>query len=44
MLAITGGVERTEPQFADLFARAGLRLEQVVATGAGISVLEAGRA
>jgi hypothetical protein len=41
MLAVTGGVERTEAQYAALFAAAGLRLERVIATGRPISILEA---
>ncbi len=41
MLAVTGGVERTEQQFAQLLARSGLRLERVVPTRAGMSVLVA---
>jgi O-methyltransferase domain len=41
MLAITGGIERAEDQFAKLFAQAGLRLERVIPTGVGISVIEA---
>jgi hypothetical protein len=42
MLAMTpGGRERTEPEFAALFERAGLRLASVTATGAGVSVIEA---
>jgi hypothetical protein len=32
MLAMTGGRERTEKEFADIFDRAGLRLTQVVPT------------
>jgi SAM-dependent methyltransferase len=43
MLAVTGGVERTEAQYAALFAAAGLRLERVIATGRPISILEASR-
>jgi hypothetical protein len=41
MLAITGGIERTQQQFAKLFGQAGLRLERVIPIGTGISVLEA---
>jgi len=41
MLALTdGGRERTEREFRDLFARAGLRLERVVSTRADNSILE----
>ena len=41
MLAVTGGLERTEAQYARLFERSGLRLERVIDTGAPISILEA---
>jgi SAM-dependent methyltransferase len=41
MLAVTGGVERTEAQFASLFEIAGLRLDRVIQTRAPISILEA---
>jgi hypothetical protein len=41
MLAVTGGLERTERQYADLFQAAGLRLERVIHTPAQISILEA---
>jgi len=41
MLAVTGGLERTEAQYADLFAAAGLQLERVIETSAPISILEA---
>jgi hypothetical protein len=41
MLAVTGGLERTEAQFASLFERAGLRLARVIGTEAPISILEA---
>lgn len=43
MLVVTGGVERTESEFATLLAAAGLRLERVVSTVQAISVLEATR-
>ena len=43
MLAVTGGVERTEAQYGALFAAAGLRLDRVIATGRPISILEASR-
>ena len=32
MLAITGGRERTEPEYADLLSHAGLRVARVVPT------------
>jgi hypothetical protein len=41
MLALTGGRERTQPEYADLLGRAGLRLSRVVPTGAEPVVLEA---
>jgi hypothetical protein len=45
MLAIsTNGKERTEREFADLLAKAGLALAQVVPTQSPYSVLEALRA
>jgi hypothetical protein len=44
MLAVTGGLERTEIQYATLFDAAGLRLERVIETPAPISILEASAA
>jgi len=41
MLAITGGVERTEEEYARLFRRGGLKLERAIPSEAGIHVLEA---
>lgn len=41
MLAVTGGMERTEEQYARLFAQAGLRLARVIPTRAPLSILEA---
>jgi len=41
MLAVTGGLERTEAGYASLLAAAGLRLTRVVPTSQPISVLEA---
>jgi hypothetical protein len=41
MLAVTGGLERTEAQFAGLFESAGLKLERVIDTRASISIIEA---
>ncbi|EJL57836.1 methylase involved in ubiquinone/menaquinone biosynthesis [Rhizobium sp. CF122] len=41
MLAVTGGLERTEAQYASLFDDAGLRLEQLIQTQGPISILEA---
>ena len=43
MLAVTGGLERTQAEYASLLAAAGLRLERVISTSQPISVLEAGR-
>ena len=44
MLAVTGGLERTEAQYASLFDAAGLRLERVIETRGPISILEAAAA
>ncbi len=41
MLTVTGGRERTEQEFADLLAAAGLRLVRVVPTAAEQSIVEA---
>jgi precorrin-6B methylase 2 len=41
MLAITGGCERTEAEYRDLLARAGLHLTQVVPTPSEMVVVEA---
>jgi hypothetical protein len=41
MLAITGGCERTEAEYGDLLARAGLRLTRVVPTPSEMVVVEA---
>ena len=41
MLVVTGGLERTEAQYASLFGSAGLRLERVIQTRGPISILEA---
>jgi SAM-dependent methyltransferase len=41
MLVMTGGLERTEREYADLFAKAGFRLARVVPTASPFSVLEA---
>jgi SAM-dependent methyltransferase len=41
MLVVTGGLERTETQYASLFGAAGLRLERVIQTRGPISILEA---
>ena len=41
MLLLTGGRERTEEEYADLLARAGFHLEQVIPTRSSVSVLEA---
>jgi SAM-dependent methyltransferase len=41
MLAITGGMERTEDEYAELLDRAGLRLARVLPTPAPVSIVEA---
>ena len=41
MLTAAGGIERTEDQYRDLFARAGLRLASLTATPSGHSIMEA---
>lgn len=41
MLALTGGLERTEAQFGKLFASAGLKLRRVVPTACPLSIVEA---
>ena len=40
MLVIPGGKERTEAEFRELFSAAGFRLERIVPTRAGVSVIE----
>jgi SAM-dependent methyltransferase len=40
MLAVTGGMERTQEQYERLFERAGLRLARVIATKSPLSILE----
>ena len=44
MLAVTGGLERSEAQYASLLDAAGLRLERVIQTRGPISILEASAA
>jgi hypothetical protein len=41
MLAVTGGQERTEPEYCALLDKAGFRLTQVVPTDSAVSVVEA---
>ena len=41
MLAIPGGVERSEAEYAALLAKAGFRLARVVPTASAVSVIEA---
>jgi len=41
MLAVTGGRERTEAQYAELLAAAGFRLERVLPTASQYSIVEA---
>lgn len=43
MLVMTGGCERTEKQFAELFAAAGFKLNRIVPTESGFNVIEAVR-
>lgn len=40
MLVITGGIERTEEEFSELFDRAGFRLVRVIPTASQVSVIE----
>jgi O-methyltransferase domain len=44
MLAVAGGRERTEAEFADLLAKAGLRLARIVRTGSPFAVIESVKA
>lgn len=44
MLTATGGLERTEQEYRDLFTRAGFRLTRVVPTKSPFSVIEAVKA
>jgi O-methyltransferase domain/Dimerisation domain len=44
MLAMAGGRERTEAEYADLFAKAGLKLSRVVRTPSPFCVIEAVKA
>jgi hypothetical protein len=44
MLAMAGGRERTEPEYANLLAKAGLRLARVVRTASPAAVIEAVKA
>ena len=41
MMAMTGGIERTEGEYAALLDAAGFRLERVVTTKSPLSVVEA---
>ncbi len=41
MMVLPGGMERTEKQYRELFASAGLKLERIVPTAADVSVIEA---
>ncbi|MHC5066352.1 MAG: methyltransferase [Planctomycetota bacterium] len=43
MLVVAGGQERTEAEFGELFSRAGLRLERVIATACPLSIVVAER-
>jgi hypothetical protein len=41
MLTVTGGQERTEPEYRALLNKAGFRLERIVPTESAVSILEA---
>lgn len=41
MLAVSGGLQRTEQEYEALFDRAGFRMERVIDTPTGISIVEA---
>lgn len=41
MMVMTGGIERSEPQYGQLLTRAGFRLERVVVAKSPFSVIEA---
>ena len=41
MMVLTGGLERTEAEFAELLDRAGLRLERIVTTECPLSIVVA---
>jgi hypothetical protein len=41
VLAVTGGLERTQAQYVNLFDASGLRLRRVIQTRGPISILEA---
>jgi len=43
MMLLVDGRERTEEQYRDLFAQAGLRLDRIIPTAAGVSILEGTR-
>jgi hypothetical protein len=43
MMVTYGGKERSEKQYRELFAQAGLQLTRIVPTKAGISVIEGQR-
>jgi hypothetical protein len=41
MIVFTGGMERTEEQYAELLEKAGFRLRRVIPTASPVSVIEA---
>jgi hypothetical protein len=41
MMVLTGGRERTEPEFRELFESPGLTLQRLFPTSSGLNVLEA---
>ena len=43
MLVMTGGRERTEPEYETLLGRAGLKIKNVISTGTELSLIEAER-
>jgi O-methyltransferase domain/Dimerisation domain len=43
MLVGPGGQERTEPQYADLLAKAGFKLTKIIPTQSAVSIVEAAR-
>jgi O-methyltransferase/methyltransferase family protein len=40
MMVVTGGIERTEAEFAELFAKSGFTLSRVVPTPSSLSIIE----
>lgn len=44
MMVLLGGKERTEPEFRQLFARSGLKLNRIIPTSSTMSIIEGERA